>query len=988
MSDNIQYKFSANTKQMTTALNSLKNSFTGVTNASKKMKSNFNGWQINNKKIANSFANISKDANRASTGVLAFSQSMNRLNSAISIAVLYKLGDAFTSSINSAIAMTETTNLFNVSLGDMATQADESVQKMSDLFGLDQTNLRNSIGTYALLARSMGFSTTQASTLSVNMAQLATDLSSLTNVPINQVMSDLKYGLVGQSETVYKYGLDVTEAGLKTEALAEGITASVRNMTQGEKMALRYNAMLRQSGLAQGDFARTINTPANQLRILQERFVTLSRTIGTVFIPLLGAVLPYLNAVLIVITKIFSAIASIVGFKADKVVDNLGGGLSGTADDADSLDNSLDSASGSAKKLKNALMGFDEVNVLPEETDTGSGAGAGAGGGASILDDIELAQYEMVSKAIDDNAKKIASAIEDVLSRITKAIEPFTSALNRLWEGGLKKLGEFTFGSLLDFYNSFLVPIGKWAFGTEDKGITRLVDIINNGLNKIDWNGIRKNLKDFWTAIEPYAENFGEGLIDFFEDVVDVSVDVLNNLFGEGGSITTLIKTLNEGDPESARQWGYAFGVLGTSLLVLPVVTSGLALFSSAFTIALGAIGKVSAIIAGAIGGIGAFSEAIALWAGGAGTLAESFAVMFPSLSGVIGMASKLATIFSGISLATVGIVAGIGALIVAMVNSEVVGKAFSGAFEAIKGVLSSLWYEILLPLAQLMYDVFSPVISTITELLGYLYKYVIVPLGDFLGVIFFKVIESLAIIFEEVIIPKISKIIEVISFLTEFVLLPLITVLKGIFLSTFKTVFTYIGNLIEDLTLIFSGLIDFITGIFTGNWELAWSGIKDIFVGMFEIMKDTVFGIGNAMIGIAEGIANAFIDAFNMIKKSINSISITIPDWVPGFGGKSFSANLQMSERINIPRLANGGIVDSSRVVNVGEDGKEAIVPLENNTEWIDLIVSKMQSGETSTSSTMEVVFELNGRKFARGTMKDFEAEARRQGGLRVKLV
>ena len=114
-----------------------------------------------------------------------------------------------------------------------------------------------------LLARSMGMSTKQAKTLSTTTAQLSTDLASLTNIPINQVMQDLRSGLIGQTETVYKYGMDLTEASLKTEAFRLGITKSVREMTQGEKMALRYSLMLKQSGLAHGDFAKkpSMNLP-------------------------------------------------------------------------------------------------------------------------------------------------------------------------------------------------------------------------------------------------------------------------------------------------------------------------------------------------------------------------------------------------------------------------------------------------------------------------------------------------------------------------------------------------------------------------------------------------------------------------------------------------------------------------------------------------------------------------------------------------------
>ena len=136
-----------------------------------------------------------------------------------------------------------------------------------------------------------GLSAENASILAENTNRLALDLGALTNRSFTKVAEDLRSGLIGQSKTMYKYGIDVTEAAIKQEALNQGIKKSVRHMSQAEKMALRYSVMLKQSGLAHGDFANTINRPANQLRILSERFLTLGRSIGNLFIPILNSVL-------------------------------------------------------------------------------------------------------------------------------------------------------------------------------------------------------------------------------------------------------------------------------------------------------------------------------------------------------------------------------------------------------------------------------------------------------------------------------------------------------------------------------------------------------------------------------------------------------------------------------------------------------------------------------------------------------------------------
>lgn len=392
-----------------------------------KTKYSSSGYNDAQKKIRgmrNALGGIGKDANRASATLRGVSSATGAMKAVAGIATYVGLTRAVKSSIVASMEAIETQNLFNVALGDMAKVSDEAVQSMSQLYGLDPTNLRDAVGTYALLANTMGFTTQQSEVLSRNMTRLALDLGSLTNVPFEQVLGDLRSGLVGQSETVYKYGLDVTEAGLKAEAMAEGISKSVRNMSQGEKMALRYNAMIRQTAKVQGDFANTIQSPANQLRILQSRMVTLGRSIGNIFLPILSTVLPYLNALTIVLTKVANAIAKFFGYSDEKFAQNSGTGLSSAGIDAEDTSDSIDNATKSAKKFKNVLGGIDEINTLNFDSgDSSSGAGAGAGaGGGSILDSIGLLDPYKIFGEYDDVANGIADRLIGKFQRLNEII--------------------------------------------------------------------------------------------------------------------------------------------------------------------------------------------------------------------------------------------------------------------------------------------------------------------------------------------------------------------------------------------------------------------------------------------------------------------------------------------------------------------------------------------------------------------------------------
>lgn len=401
----------------------------------------FNVAQQQIRSMNNSITNLNKDANRSDA---IFGKLGGTLKMMVGAGALLGLGRQLGFFVKSATAMIETNNLFAVSMGKVTESANQFVLAMTEAVGLDATNMRNAIGTFGLLSRSMGVNNENAKTLSTTMYQLGLDLSSLTNVDINQVMSDLRSGLLGQSETVYKYGIDVTEASLKTEALAQGITKSVRNMGQGEKMALRYAVMLKQTTLAQGDFARTLETPANQMRVLKERFITLSRTIGTIFIPVLGATLPYANAIVKVLNELFMALARLVGYK-DAPIEGIETGTGGTA-------TNLEDAVGSAKQLKQVMSGIDELNVISEQSSGGAGTGVDLGDPNAF----QFNTYDALLAGIRTKSDEVADSIRRVFSAIGEKLEPLLEPLAKL--GNLGQSG-FTW-----LWENVLIPFGSWTW--------------------------------------------------------------------------------------------------------------------------------------------------------------------------------------------------------------------------------------------------------------------------------------------------------------------------------------------------------------------------------------------------------------------------------------------------------------------------------------------------------------------------------------------
>ena len=329
--------------------------------------------------------------------------------------------------IKSMIALSnqyiEDVNLFTISMGEYSGQAKEYAEQVGEVMGIDPGEFMRNQGIFNTIITGFGVASDKAYVMSQNLTQLGYDLSSFANISFEESMQKLSSGISGELEPLRRLGYDLSVARLQEEALALGITKRVSAMTQAEKSQLRYHAIMTQVTIAQGDMGRTLNAPANQLRILKAQVLQASRALGNAFIPVINAVLPYLIALAKIVRLVAQGIASLFGFKMPEV--DFGGISAGAsaagalADNADDAAGGLGKAGKAAKKLKNALLGIDELNVLSRDDDS-AGGGGGAGGGGF---DIPLPTYDFLGSAIssrvDDIIKKFKNWLgltEDVKS--------------------------------------------------------------------------------------------------------------------------------------------------------------------------------------------------------------------------------------------------------------------------------------------------------------------------------------------------------------------------------------------------------------------------------------------------------------------------------------------------------------------------------------------------------------------------------------------
>lgn len=390
-----------------------------------KVSNGFSAFPSKIQKLITSTEKYNASARKATSTTGKFTSGLKALNVAAVAITFRKIGHFIAQAVTESNKYQEDLNLFTVALGQYAAEAQNYAEKVSDVMGIDPAQWLRNQGVFNTLLTGFGDTAERAQLMSQNLTQLGYDISSFFNISIEDAMQKLQSGISGELEPLRRLGYDLSQARLEQTALNLGIKESVANMTQAEKAELRYYAIMTQVTTAQGDMARTLEAPANQLRILQAQLTQAARAIGNIFIPALNAILPYAIAVVQVIREIANALANLAGFKLTEVDYS---GVNSAAVGAGSLADNLDDAAGAAKKLKQYTAGFDELNVFAPNTGSGSGAGSGGAGGF----DFDLPTYDFLGDAVQTRIGEIKKMIEDTLAEITTIVSGFMLAVGAI----------------------------------------------------------------------------------------------------------------------------------------------------------------------------------------------------------------------------------------------------------------------------------------------------------------------------------------------------------------------------------------------------------------------------------------------------------------------------------------------------------------------------------------------------------------------------
>lgn len=374
--------------------------------------------------------------------------------------------------------------------------------------GLDITQVTNFEAQIAQMTNSVGMMGEASIATSKALTMLAGDMSSLTNMPLDTVMKNFSSGLSGAAMAVKKYGMDISVAALQETALGLGVKKNVSDMTQAEKEYLRVITMLQQSKVAWGDLAKTINSPANQFRMLKSNIKQCGLMLSRLFMPVIEKVLPWLNAMAMAVKDLMKHIGDLFGLKFQSIGGSSNDDTSSSYDDvSDSANNAADSINNAAdaqKKFNKQLQGFDKLNNLTtNETSKGDNDSdkGNTGDTSGVLSDALI-------NAVEDYEKRWNKAFKSMTSDADKLKEKIEKLFTTAWDtGDGTEIGEAlatTLNKGIDWVNE---NTSKWA-----KGLKKITSIMGTSLNgfveKFKWKGLGKAIGNSIKAALEAETNF------------------------------------------------------------------------------------------------------------------------------------------------------------------------------------------------------------------------------------------------------------------------------------------------------------------------------------------------------------------------------------------------------------------------------------------------------------------------------------------------
>lgn len=912
--------------------------------------------------------------------------------------------------VDVASDLTEVDNVVQKAFGNMRGEMDALADSSIKNLGISRLEAYQTGSTFMAMGKSMLTSSQDAKDMALNLTKLSANMASFFNTSNKYAAIALKSIYTGETETLKQYGVVMTEVNLKQFALAQGISKSYNEMSQSERVMLRYQYVMQQLGYIGDDFIDTQDSWANQTRVLKEQWKEFLGVLGTGIITVLTPLVKSLNMIMgrmIAIAKsIGSVLSNVFGIQVQSA-NQVSGAISDTAgafDDATAAVGDYDKATKKASKTASkSLASFDKLNnTMTSQSDGDAGAGGAGGGGGLTTPDISSGTNSVIDQA---NSK-----INTVLDGMKKRLLELVDLLKKGFKNGLGT----DFDASIKRTQKHLASIGK-----------QLQDIFTNP-NVIN-------------AANNWANNVAYALGQLAGSMVSIGQTIVENLVGGVDSFLS---------KDSGYITDRIVGLFDISSKVAQITGNLSTAIAEIFTVFRSDTAKN---ITGDFMGINA-------------DLALGFMELTGRLSSDLYnlIAQPIIDNKDKIQQAVMGLLEPIS------IAMDTIHNAIKNTFEQIFNVYD----EYLAPAFQNITDGFSslvsslldvwnsqvaPFLTTVATEIQTLWETHLQPFVDNLITLVGKIVLAISELWKNVLEPLIAWIVANV--------VPVITPILETMVKTVSSIIGTISDILSGIMETLGGIIDFITGIFTGDWSLAWQGVQEIFTGIwnaltgfisgiwstiksiftgaisiivqfiktgfnaaktaittifggirsfisntwngikstvigavntlksyvingFNYMRSGISGIMNTILSIISGIwrgiynvaksyinfilsgiqgmVNGIIGGFNSMIRALNHLHFSIPDWVPALGGKSLGFNLSTISRVSLPRLATGAVLPANQpflsVVGDQKHGTNIEAPLDTIKQALKETLQGMNMADNSP-----IVIEIDGKEVFR---------------------
>lgn len=428
--------------------------------------------------------------------------------------------------VNAASDLQEVQNVVDTVFGSMSSEISAWAQNAKTQFGLGELSAKRYSSTMGAMLSSIGLASGEMKTMSLNLTALAADMASFYNLSSEVAFDKIRSGISGETEPLKQLGINMSVANLEAYALAQGITKSYQAMTQSEQAILRYNYLMNATKNAQGDFARTSDSWANQVRVLSETLTQLKSNIGALLIQALTPFLQMLNRLAEKLLAVSNGIKSMFGIEQET-----SGGLSGAADSAGDVSDNLEDANKQAEKLKNTIGGFDELHIISPETDADA---SDAGSGGMQIENPYEGAFDGVAEQIEGLDEATQKMLDNVISKlkpIADAVKLVKDTWATAWNSGN---GEQVISNFKGYLNSLLDTIHnigvafQEAWNSDNTGVD-FVSTIQQGL--VNVIGLAQSVQQ--SIADAFASNSGVEFIQSLINSFGMLVDIVS-AFAEG----------------------------------------------------------------------------------------------------------------------------------------------------------------------------------------------------------------------------------------------------------------------------------------------------------------------------------------------------------------------------------------------------------------------------------------------------------------------